>query len=111
MRSAAPVVAVALLYGEWLLSWAVLGHVPRPSLDDPKDVAIAHWLMLPTALALVGFVPAAAAAALAHVGAAIEQGRSLAHGVARGLGALALAGLVVLLFRWDPGGVVYWWFD
>jgi hypothetical protein len=33
-----PLLLVASLDGQWLLSWAVLGHIPRPSLDDPKYI-------------------------------------------------------------------------
>lgn len=30
-----PVILIAAFYATWLVAWFVLGHMPRPSLDDP----------------------------------------------------------------------------
>lgn len=109
--TALPLVTAALLYGEWLLSWAVLGHVPRPSLDDPKDVAFAHWLMWPVALGIVGHLPAALGAIAIHLSVALEQRRGALDTIARVLAVVGISGGFVLWMRWDPGAVVYWWFD
>ena len=34
-----PVLMLASLYTTWFAAWAVLGHPPRPSLDDPKYIS------------------------------------------------------------------------
>ncbi len=33
-----PVVMLFYLYATWVTAWMVLGHCPRPSLDDPKHI-------------------------------------------------------------------------
>jgi hypothetical protein len=33
-----PMVVLAALYATWIVGWAALGHPPRPSLDDPKQI-------------------------------------------------------------------------
>ncbi len=33
-----PVVMLFYLYATWVTAWIVLGHCPRPSLDDPKHI-------------------------------------------------------------------------
>lgn len=33
-----PLFLVASFYGTWLIAWISLGHMPRPSLDDPKSI-------------------------------------------------------------------------
>ena len=56
-----PWVAVAGLALTWGIGWMILGHPPRPNLDDPKGIG--GWLFefcYPTALLLaVATVPAA----------------------------------------------------
>ncbi len=34
-----PAVVVLYLYATWVTAWCVLGHCPRPSLDDPKYIS------------------------------------------------------------------------
>ena len=34
-----PCLLVTSLYGTWLVAWAVLGHQPVPSIDDPKYIS------------------------------------------------------------------------
>ncbi len=33
-----PVIVLLYLYATWATAWCVLGHLPRPSLDDPKYI-------------------------------------------------------------------------
>lgn len=111
MASVYPLLFLALLYGQWLLSWLVLGHPPRPSLDDPADIAGARWLYPITALVLTAF-PVAAGAVLVLNALELRKGgfqwRRLL--IRTALIACAWAGTVALL-RWDPGLVMYWWLD
>ena len=34
-----PAVVLFYLYATWVTAWCVLGHCPRPSLDDPKYIS------------------------------------------------------------------------
>ena len=34
-----PLLPLAMLYFTWIVAWIVLGHAPRPSLDDPKSIS------------------------------------------------------------------------
>ena len=34
-----PAVVLSYLYATWVTAWCVLGHCPRPSLDDPKYIS------------------------------------------------------------------------
>jgi hypothetical protein len=34
-----PAVVLSYLYLTWVTAWCVLGHTPRPSLDDPKYIS------------------------------------------------------------------------
>jgi hypothetical protein len=106
-----PLVFVALLYGEWLLAWFVLGHPPHASLDDPGDIAMSADVHLATGLALLG-IPWAACAALALNLTHVVFARPPVPRVRRRFALLAFlwVGLVVVLI-WDPGDVLYWWFD
>lgn len=99
------------LYGEWLLASLALGHPPRPSIDDPKDVPlanIAHW---GTMIALVAMLPMGVAALALNTWDA--SARKLGGGViaARAVVILGLLAGTIAWLRWDPGRVMYWWMD
>ena len=111
VTAAYPVLLLGALYGQWLLSWWVLGHRPQPSLDDPKYIDGANWMHVVTYFALLGFVPAGCGAlalnTLYLVGHRLRGHRLLMRIAV--VGALWLG--TFLLLRWDPGLVLYWWFD
>src|SRR4051812_3648070 len=49
-----PLLLVAGFYGTWVIAWLVLGHPPRPSLDDPKSIsAVVDVPYVATALLLL----------------------------------------------------------
>ena len=52
-----PLIALATLYAEWLLAWYVLGHRPRPSLDDPKFIVGSNWMHPFVTIVILGMVP------------------------------------------------------
>jgi hypothetical protein len=109
--AAYPLLLVSALYGQWLLSWWVLGHRPQPSLDDPKYIVGANWMHGVTGCALLGFLPAGfAALALNTLYAAGHRLRGIRL-VARIVLVVSLWLGTFLLLRWDPGLVLYWWFD
>lgn len=106
-----PLLCIGLLYGQWLLSWAVLGHQSQPSLDDPKLIDGASWMHLFTTLAFLGFIP------IAFIGVALN----VIYMIDRRLkGYKALRYILLFLTFWlgtfqllrsDPGSILIWWFD
>jgi hypothetical protein len=106
-----PALVVVLLYGEWLLATWSLGHLPRPSMDDPKNIAVSNWIHFFTLAAILGAVPAAL---LAPVLSAIEifvNRPTIARGLIRLAAVIVSWAVLVLLVKWDPGRVLYWWMD
>ena len=102
-RTAAVAIALTMLplltlYAQWLLSWAVLGHVPRPSLDDPKDVPVASWMHVVTGISPTAW-PVAALVAVVILCRNATSARDAARRV--GLWVVVLAGTAGLLV-WDP---------
>jgi len=107
-----PLLVAAPLYGEWLLATWSLGHPPRPSLDDPKDIVGSNWMHGITALAILGALPAACAALALNVLEACFNRSSGPRAVVARMSVVIISWLALLaLLRWDPGAVVYWWFD
>lgn len=106
-----PVLTVGALYTEWLLAWAILGHQPRVSLDDPKDIPGSNWLGLLVMLLFIGWWPmGCVGAVLIGLGAILGQLRG--HRLlVRVIGFVVLwAGAFGLLW-WDPLRVAEWWID
>ena len=107
--AAYPVVLLGAVYGQWLLSWWLLGHRPQPALDEAKYLLSAGMYVV-TCSALLGSVPAGVAAlalnTLYVVGHRLRGPRLLARIAV--VAALWLG--TYALLRWDPGRVLYWWF-
>jgi hypothetical protein len=106
-----PVLVVTLLYGEWLLATWSLGHVPRPSIDDPMDIAGSRWMHIVTTLAVLGAVPAAFAALVLNT-IAMELHRPTAlRGILRLAAVMTSWAVLVAVVYWDPGKILFWWLD
>ncbi len=105
-----PLVVLGLLYGEWLLGWAMLGHPPQPSLDDPKSINGSSWLHGFAGIALMSALPASWMAAGFNL--YLIAGRP---GLKRSV--LRVAMLLILwlgmfaLIHYDPWLVLDWWLD
>lgn len=108
--TAAPFVALGLLYGEWLLAWWSLGHRPRSSIDDPKWIAGSSWMHDLTGLGLLTFIPLGvlSLALAGHFLLEPSTRRPLARPCLVLLAVWAAAGV---LFFSDPWSVFYWWGD
>lgn len=106
-----PVIIAVGFYTQWLSSWYVLGHCPVPMLDDPKDIPSTAWLFVINGLLLASAPPMALVTMAVHVGylAAVSPlpARKSCRSIVAGL---LWVGLIVL-FRFDPGSVMEWWFD
>jgi hypothetical protein len=104
-----PMAMLGAFYVTWLAAWVTLGHMPRPSLDDPKGIGllvdIPYWIV---GLMLMG-CPAAGVS-----GVVLQLAASGLPWSRRFLLALLLVCLwmaVIAVLRWDPLSVVVWYFD
>jgi hypothetical protein len=103
-----PAVVLLYLYATWATAWCVLGHCPRPSLDDPKfisPVVEVPYVMFAFSIFLGCVICACTGLLLTAVSCARRSNF-------RPLLALPfawLAGYLILL--WDPLGVLYWYMD
>ena len=109
--AAYPIVPIVLLYAQWLLSWYVLGHRPRMSLDDPKSIDVANAMHGLTGLAFAGLLPFAIVTLTVNmtVAAARPDGivrTTLRFGVLCAIWFCAIAWLFI-----DPLTVIGWWVD
>ena len=106
-----PLFLLASLYGQWLLSWYVLGHQPQPSLDDPKSIDGASWMHGITYIAIMGFLPAAGVALALNILYAVDRRLRWVGLAIRAVSLLALWVGTFVVLNVDPGMVLYWWFD
>ena len=99
----------ASVYFTWLFAWLMLGHQPRPSLDDPKHIGSAVSIVyLVSGLLLLSIPILAIAGPIAQLA---TPGRT--HSTRAAYAAISVLLLVgtILLLRWDPFHVVYWYMD
>lgn len=109
-----PVWLLGSFYLTWLLAWWQLGHRPRPMLDDPKSIGgivnIAYFVSYMLVMLMPILAPAGLAASFF---CPLTTRRDLRPALRTALPILyvVLCGVVVLILRSDPAGVVNWWFD
>lgn len=111
-----PLLPIAALYATWIVAWIVLGHKPRPGLDDPKYISPIVDVPYGIAAILVGTSPVTAIIALPAgfmVTTAWVWSKQISF-----WGKLMLIGMFVLLYPaaffllvWDPLRVLYWFMD
>lgn len=111
-----PVLMLAALYATWFVAWAVLGHPPRPSLDDPKYIST--FVDIPYIFTMILIIATPGAMVLA-VGLTPLHFRRLesSRGAVVTKTTLALLMLVALwavtiaVCRLDPWNVSMWYMD
>ena len=107
-----PVVLVASFYATWVVAWGMLGHMPRPSLDDPKYIS--GWLVVPyniTMLLLIAF-PAALAGGVFWTLWSVVQRKFRSLTTASALTLLVALWIAAITFlRVDPWRVGDWFMD
>lgn len=104
-----PFVLMSGFYGTWLAAWLVLGHIPRPSLDDPARISwIVTILYGLTGLLLVAMLPALLIGAMLKIfNFRYPLLRRFLH-----FGLFVMLWAVTILFlRWDPVRVIEWYMD
>jgi hypothetical protein len=106
-----PVMVLGSLYGQWLLSWYILGHKPIYMTDDPKYISGANWMYWVTAIALSGIMPITCAALACNTAHVCRHRSSAAQVSIRVFTFVGLwLGLLVTIVR-DPHGIMAWWLD
>jgi len=97
------------VYVTWLVAWIALGHQPRPMLDDPKFIGpLVSAVYLISGLLLLAMLPIATAGPLFQL---TTGGRKLSvRAVFAGV-SLSMSVASIMILRWDPIRVVYWYFD
>lgn len=111
-----PFITLGAFYGAWLAAWRELGHVPRVSTDDPKNIGGAFPAFEAAAwLTLAGILPVACAAFPLLTLRIYEwmTRRPAAVAAATGLASVGAVGwgMTFLVWACDPGWVFAWFFD
>jgi hypothetical protein len=106
-------VLVLMHYITWTYGRFALGHWPRPSLDDPKDIP-GLWVPYALTIALELLLPFAAlfplVRAVVAVAAVARQPRRIRPVIEAVLSTTLLAASLLFL-RWDPQHVAAWFAD
>ena len=107
-----PFALVAGLFATWFTARASLGHWPRPSVDDPKQIG--GWFDVPYTITgillipgLVAFILGVAALAYWAYRRPLERGRLLATAIVSVLFMITAE----LYLRWDPLRIGDWFMD
>jgi len=99
----------ASIYFTWLVAWLTLGHPPRPSLDDPRQISpIVNIVYFIAVLFLVSLPVSVITGPIVQL---IDAGRSLPIRVTYATISFFVSVGAILLLRWDPLDVVYWYMD
>jgi len=111
--SAYPVLLLLSLYTTWALAWLSLGHLPRPTLDDPKYInRLVTCFNLATWLLLMGIYIALPLNAFFVLVSVTQRVLYRQWNVVLIVGTPTLLWLCLFfLLVNDPGKIVFWFFD
>jgi len=102
---------VLMHYATWTVGRLVLGHWPRPSLDDPADIP-GLWLPYFATLAFSMLLPAAAVLPIGRAGVgALKREPTARRWTLGAIASFVLLVASVLFLRWDPNQVAVWLAD
>ncbi len=106
-----PLLLLASLYSQWLLSWAVLGYPPQPSFDDPKSIVGVSWMHDFTGLIFLSCIPMLFGGLVFNT-LYIFNRRLKGIRILRRILLFLMSWLVMfLLLQSDPGAILKWWLD
>ena len=108
-----PVIATFSVYFYWIVAWLLLGHRPRPSVDDPKEVGWAMGYVYNIVLIMVVLLPPMSVGGLVWaILCPIRSLRERRFGRVMIVVAYALLAFSVWkLATLDPGQVFEWFID
>ncbi len=104
-----PCLLIGAFYGTWGLAWLVLGHRPRPSLDDPTEIAhVVSIIYFITGGLLVTFPGVGILGVVAYL---LAPATSPARRVTRSVTMIVWYAATIMFLRWDPLVVSKWFLD
>jgi hypothetical protein len=108
-----PAIATLLLYASWIFAWLCLGHMPRPMLDDPKDIG---WMMdLAYLISMIAFVSVPLLTPVCFFASFFCPFRLTKYRILEycflTFTYIAICTAIFTTVRADPCQVVEWWFD
>lgn len=111
-----PILVVGSLYVTWFVAWSILGHQPRPSLDDPKYIGVAVDIPYVVTMILILASPGALVVGIGltplYLSSRISSRFRLIGGTAIAILLLALLWCApVGICRLDPWNVGMWFMD
>jgi hypothetical protein len=108
-----PVLLVFSLYITWALACLSLGHMPRPSQDDPKHISsLVSCFHVATGLLLLGSYVALPANAFFILLEVVHRVLQRRWNVVLLVAAPVLSWLCLFfIMLYDPGKIAYWFFD
>ena len=108
-----PVIVAGCFYMSWFVAWIVLGHKPRPMVDDPKSIG--GLMDIAYIGSMVAFLSAPILAPIGFIASFVcpfpsfgKQRMRCAILVAVYLG---ICVTILLTIKADPGRVIEWWLD
>jgi hypothetical protein len=108
-----PLILVGALYATWFTAWAILGHRPVPSLDDPRSISravdVPYFVFFPLLLGMFPALGLHVAVVIVLMVADLRKRR--ARGAALALVAATLWAGAILFLRADPWRVGEWYMD
>jgi hypothetical protein len=112
-----PFLILASFYATWLTAWWILGHRPRPNLDDPRmispvvlAVGSAPYILLTFGTPLVWFVCAPVILAVVYWNIA-NKNTPVWKGMMQLLIPVFAWVMAVVIWSSDLGFVINWYFD
>lgn len=108
-----PVLVALGIYASWIVAWVCLGHMPRPSLDDPGRIGgVMDWVYPASILALVSVPVLAPLCFFSSFLCPLRLSKNPSlQWLFLGSIYLSLCGVIIAIMRSDPGRVIEWWFD
>lgn len=109
-----PLWLASSFYASWLIAWMLLGHRPRPNLDDPKSIGafmdVTNLLPLLLLMAMPALAPMGLAASF-FCPICVRPRLRVVRDLVLAIVYVVLCAVVLFTLRTDPWRVVEWWFD
>ena len=108
-----PIIAVGSVYLSWFTAWLLIGHQPRPMVDDPQQIGGLMNAVYPVAFLLISFWPPLALCGLfitwrCPIPSIRQRYVSLA---ALFVSYIAICAIAAGFIHLDPGRVFEWFAD
>ncbi len=108
-----PIIAASCFYLSWIVAWLMIGHQPRPMLDDPENIGgvmdIAYVISMVAVMSVPMLTPVGFAASFF---CPVNSDRNrIAKSSILAIVYIGMCFALWLLVRADPGDIFEWWMD